>query len=358
MVKINLKSVSGNDKYELNIDLAEKINIHVPKICEIFNALSVKLVYRGKVLLHDDTFESYNLKDDDTVVIVATKKPPTTTNTSANTTINTTASTATTTNTSTNATMSAAQPDIVYHPIPENSIPPLSNILYIPVQHDTTHGENIWTTNTVQTDSVSGQHLFNVEEVHAAFMLLIPTIAANETLVNNIRQNPNAVFTSLNNESMRASIRQSLKSSPQIVSSLKNGDEVRISLQTVQVPATPPLTATPPPALQQNTYNNALLQMFNSLLSGNPPGGFNFGNEDEDVGESDDDDGGDDETNNESTDVTNTQTQTQQLMTQDDLNNIQQIKEFTGASDEEAKQAYISCKKNVNLAAEKILRNY
>lgn len=354
--KIYIKRATNDEKQEFEVELDKNISEYKDKICEIFDASSIKIIHRGKILEQDKNFESQGIKNEDTLVIVPTKKhiPVQTTQTPA-----------------TPAPASVPAPTRTVVPTPAQTSP--ATIATIP-----TSQSNIWTSNTVPSDSVSGIHLYNVEEFHAALLLMIPTIVANQETVQSIRENPNNVFTLLNNESTRNIVRQSLKSSPTIVQSLKMGLPVSISLQTYQVPAQSANTLNTQqqsqPQLLPNgrtlENNNAILQMFNNLLAGNyiNPNLYNYDGGAE-MSETEDDDEGDGEDENNTQTQTQTpiptqsqtqvphqtQSQSQTVLSSIDLNNIQQVKEFTGASDEDAKIAYLACYKNVYAAVNKIL---
>lgn len=342
--KIYIKRATNDEKQEFEVELDKNISEYKDKICEIFDASSIKIIHRGKILEQNKNFESQGIKNEDTLIIVPTKKqiPVQTTQTPAT-------------------------------PVPASVLAPTRTEVPTPAQTSSvtitttsTSQSNIWTSNTVPSDSVSGIHLYNVEEFHAALLLMIPTIVANQENVQSIRENPNNVFTLLNNESIRNIIRQNLKSSATIVQSLKMGLPVSISLQTYQVPAESANTpntqqqSQPQPQVLPNERtlenNNAILQMFNNLLAGNyiNPNFYNYDGGAE-MSETEDDDEGECEDENNTQTHTSIPTQSQTVLSSFDLNNIQQIKEFTGASDENAKIAYLDCYKNVYAAVNKIL---
>lgn len=321
MMKINIRSVSGTDKYEINVDPKTKIENYIQQIYDFFSASSAKLVYKGRVLLATDTFESYNFKNDDTVIIAISAKKQAQAQAQP---------------------QPQAQPQAQAQPQPQPQPQPQAQAQ--PQAQPQPPEQNIWTTVPVQTDSVSPQNLFNVEQIHAAFLLLLPTIIADNTLVESIRSNPNNVFTHLNNTSTRNSIRQSLTNSTTMVDLFKRGIQPTITLQNIVLPANTQQVNT----AQQNELTNSLLQIFNNLLSRN---GEQTLLEEEEYSESESDKEGEEEKKVEKKEGKS------KSLSQNEIEDIQTIKEFTGCTDEEAKAAYYAFNKNIHLASEELLRN-
>ena len=78
MIKINVKDSKGSVK-TVQIErtaMSSELRIRAAAINNITDVGTVKLIFRGKLLVDDNTLESYDIKDDNVVMILIVNKTP------------------------------------------------------------------------------------------------------------------------------------------------------------------------------------------------------------------------------------------------------------------------------------------
>lgn len=342
-ITLNFKSVAGQNKHSLTIDSSEKIEKYIQPICELFDYENVKLIFNGKVLEHNKTFDDYGCKNDNTFIVMSRKKEI--------------------------IPISTSSPQIT--PTVPNVSPVIQpsnqSILTPPVDDSVpeTTTQSFWNTHTDPNDNVNSSHLYNVEQIHAAIMIYLPIILSNNSIIDEIKRNPNSSTRLLSTREHRSAIKEALKNANTIITSLQQNIPIHISVinhsqtnqtqlsttQSVQQ-QTPSITSTITqiPIITNQQSNTALLQqMLLSMLAGTNVNQ----NNDEYYDNSEVDDNDNDETNSGGEQEQPTQ---QVNLTQTDKDNIKMLIDFTGANENDAKQAYLTSNKNLELASEILLR--
>jgi hypothetical protein len=394
MITVFLKSMFGQLKGELSVDPTKKIKDYADEINQKFdNSNGFKVLFGGNVLNQEDTFEKLGIQNEMTLMILPSRAPPvaTTNNTASATRTNNTAGATATNNTAGATTAPMQQASTTAQMQQASSLLTSLFTRVFPVQNSTggaannnsnsfhftqytlpttpaqTGTSNMWLTPQHQTDSTSPYHLYNIEQIHAAFMMILPIFISDANLTQQVIANPNNSLTLLNNEEDRNKIREALNGADVVVDSLKRGLPINLSMRTLPL-NTPTASATTmsegatataitvEPTSQETTNvlpandnTTALFQtMFNALLNSGATTNLNTF----DDGEIDEEDEEQEEENPTSTSESN------QELSEEDRNNINVIMDFTGCTMEQATQAYMACHRNVRLASERILLRY
>jgi hypothetical protein len=256
--------------------------------------------------------------------------------------------------------------------------------------------QNIWTNPVNNNDQISVSNLYNVEQIHATYLVMLQKIALNPETMKLLVDSPNDVFKIFNTEIFRNQTRNLLAESTNFVNHFKSGTEeslfpavyaqpVQIDAQPVQIDAQPvQLDITPVqidiaplqetlieleqiPQLSDNDLNQvnpinlndmdprSLDMVRNILLSMmNTDGSLNSNlNEFDDEYEGDNDDGDGDVDGDDDVSAVDDNT----ILSPEDQKNIEELIVFTGIDENTAKLTYLACGRDNDLASEMILKN-
>jgi len=339
---LQLKNLKGEMKNisALSTDVIES------KLDEIrgafgYNEFEVNIIFSGRVLDVEKTFEHYNIVNDSLIVVMSKGKKKKQAHSAE----------ASTVSTNIPAPVSAPPPTPAPTPAMSHAVSPLiSNISELPPQSSS----NVPTTEPpigslshfwAHAPAEDQTPLFSVEQVHATTSILFPliiqsTLFQNPAMTMMLLQNPNSLTTIISGPEFRSTIRQILSQSDGVVNALRSGTAASVRLggpvSTTSATATTPSDET--------------------VLS-----------------ESEDSDN-DNEVNDESaTGETITidqpsqsfvapevqQTVTLQQTTEEhDTEIINQLASLTGVTVAMAREAYMACGKNADLAANLIFQRF
>ena len=75
--KLFFKNLTGQKKFELSVELTDKIEQHLDQVCEFFGFEkdTVRIIFGGKVLEHSSTFKECGLQNESSIIIVPKPKP-------------------------------------------------------------------------------------------------------------------------------------------------------------------------------------------------------------------------------------------------------------------------------------------
>jgi hypothetical protein len=125
-VKINLKSVNGNPRGSIDVEITDKIEDHSLEIYKIFDCQCAKMICNGRMLKLTETFEKNGIIKTENIVVIpakistnvgATPTTATTVSTAAATTATTVAAAATAATVATATTTTVAAATTVAAPI-------------------------------------------------------------------------------------------------------------------------------------------------------------------------------------------------------------------------------------------------
>jgi hypothetical protein len=372
-LKLVLKSITNVIKGEITVNPTDNFLDHQKQIAAFFECDTFKAIYAGSILDQTKSFSQFNFKNEmETIIIVPNKKqtPIAPTNVPSK--------------------QPNSIPPMATDAVPAPVAPAAQNIVPVNQQNnnpinppqqnqENQQDQNAWNTIRIPSDSANGRDLYNVEQIHAAMLMLIPVLLTRPNFVQSVTENPNNIIRLMNNNDTRNSIREALQQANIISDSLRRNIPINITLHQIPVNNNQPQVQQFQPQVVQpeipvnNVNANALLQeLFYAMMNGGRGRGGRgngFGNlyenfVDPNVGVNEDEDGGDGEEEEydngeiENGDVADNENETGQTELNDtDKENIKRIQDFTGCNEEIAKNAYLACHKNCDLAADMILSN-
>lgn len=383
-MRVFFRNMTDTVKHEINVENEDLLEKYIDNLKEKFGFKeNIRLIYKGRVLDHKDTFYKYNVHENDVIICMPYKSSSTTTSTA------TTATIAPTSASAPAASSGTVQPPPVARASPIRRAPPPRTSQNAAPATQTPRVD--WATLNSGADNVNTQRLYNVEQIHAAIALLLPAIISNREMVDRINTNPNDIFNIIGTARFRTSLRGMLEAANMTLDILERGSALIVNTNLFSSEYVDPNAETNAEPVQSRSNRNLPLptQQFSSTITGSAAnqilGLLNSGtstsanqilsmlgqgitngnlstftipitlpNTDQSALDDQDEDGEEEEEEEENEEESQTQ-QTQQTLTEEDRQNIQLLMDCASVTEERATQAYLSCGKNVNRAANQLI---